>query len=146
MAKVMGYKSLLYTGTAGTTASSLLEKVRNIKYSADPQTGDTTSRGASTSVPLGTASVTRINATITFSMLCDDADTLLPDLLAAALTGAPVAMKYLPFAGATDIGFDGDVILKMDDNAELGSEKTYDFTATPTTDGGRQPVINAPVS
>ncbi len=69
----------------------------------------------------------------------DPADTQLTTLIAAAISGAAIALKIATTSGATL--FDGDCTIAKKLNAPLAGEATYDFTATPTKSAGRAPTL-----
>lgn len=138
--KKMGYEALLYYGAAGSTAATQITNSRDIKYGTTPKTGETTVRGAGSSPPITTKRVVGFDVQITWQMVDKSDDTTLTALLAAARTGAPVALRYLPHTAGT--GFDGDVVLTVDNGAPLAGENTFDFTAEPNDDN-RTPLMNS---
>lgn len=135
----MGYEAQLFYGTAGTTAATQITNARDVQYNIDPTRGDTTKRGVGTSVPIDTSKVTSLKPTITWSMLNKPSDTTLTALLAAAATGAAVALRTKNYSSG--LGFDGDVSLQVANGAPLRGEATFDFTAEATDDEGRDPSL-----
>ena len=97
-------------------------------------------RGAGTSPPIDTSRVTSIKPTITWKMLNKPADTTLAALIAAARTGAAVALRTL--SHDTGKGYDGDCTLEVKNGMPIDGEQTYDFTAEATDDEGRAPLLN----
>lgn len=137
----MGYEGLLYYGTAGSTASTLLTNCVDLDYQQEPQKGETTVKGTGTSPPIETERVTSIKVTITWKMLNKPADTSLAALRAAGSTGAPVALRTKDYSSGT--GFDGDCTVSVKNGAPLKGEQTFEFTATPTGESLRTPLLNS---
>lgn len=139
MSDEMGYQLKLYIGTAGTTASTQVEQATDVDYDITPQKGNTTVRGTGGVVPVKTENVTELDVTATWKMVNDPTDTALAVMIAAAISGAAVAVKLATGSGATL--FDGDCTLSKKYNAPLTGEGTYDFSATPTKSAGRKPTL-----
>ena len=70
-------------------------------------------------------------------MLNKPADTTLVALLAAASTGAPVAIRTKSYTSGK--GFDGDMTLSFKEGAPLKGEGSFDFTCEATEESGRAP-------
>lgn len=142
MATVMGFTGKILWGTAGTTAATEITNSRDITYNLETEDGDTTTRGAGTAPPIGTAKPTRRNVTITWTMLNKTTDTSLTALRTAAAAATPVAIRTLDRPSADGgKGFDGDCYLKVNHGKPLGDVQTFEFTATPTDDEGRAPQL-----
>lgn len=139
MSDEMGYQSKLYIGTAGSAATSQVTQATDVDYDLAPQKGATTVRGTSGVVPITTENVTQIGVAVTWKMVNDPTDAQLATMIAAAISGAAVAVKLVTGSGATL--FDGDCTLAKKYNAPLQGEATYDFTATPTKSAGRSPTL-----
>jgi len=140
--KRMGYTyRLYYNATAGSTASTAIERATDIDYENGIETGSTMDRGDGSAPPIATKSVTARNAKITWKMLKKESDTALADLVAAARGGTPIALKCESASGTGD-GYEGDVILTCKDNAPLTGEQSFDFTAEPNDDAGVAPQLN----
>lgn len=137
----MGYEGILKYGTAGSSAATLVTNCVDLDYDTSVTRGNTTVRGAGTSPPIGTSRVTGIKPTITWKMLNKPADTTLAALIAAARTGAAVALRTI--SHDTGKGFDGDVTLEVKNGMPLDGEATYEFSAEATDDEGRAPLLNA---
>lgn len=135
----MGYQLALYVGAAGATAAAQITGAEDVDYDIQPQKGSTTNRGTGGNVPITTENVAALNVTITWKQHNNQNDTTLTTLLAAAKAGLPVAVKLVTLAGATL--FDGDCTLSKKYNAPLGGTASYDFTATPTKQAGRSPIL-----
>jgi hypothetical protein len=54
MSDEMGYQKKLYVGTAGSAATTQVLQATDVDYNVDYDFGNTTVRGASTSVPIET--------------------------------------------------------------------------------------------
>jgi len=128
----MGFEGLIYFGSAGSTATTLLENCVDITYEITTETGDTTVRGDGTSPPINTSSVTARVASITFSMRNVAGDTSLEALRTAAAAGTLVAIRTKDHSAGK--GFDGDCHLTFTNGKPLRGEQTQEFTATPSRD------------
>lgn len=136
-----GYEGQLLYGTAGTTANTVLENVEDLDYDTSSEKAPTTVRGTGNAVPINTEKVVALNAKITWSMLLKTNDTALFALIAAARTGAAVALRTRSYASG--LGFDGDCTLTVKHGMTLKGQSKFDFEATPTDDEGRAPQLNA---
>ena len=139
--KKMGYEGKLYYGAAGSTASTAITNSRDIKYDVNPVTGDTTVRGTGASVPIRTGRTVALEVALTFTMIVKSNDTTLTALLAAARTGAPVALRYITDTGGT--GLDADCVISASNGAPLGGEQTVDFALVSLNDDTRTPLLNS---
>jgi hypothetical protein len=139
MSEEMGFEQKLYIGTAGTTAATQVTNATDVDYDLQPEKGSTTGRGTGATVPIKTERVTQLGATVNWKMLNDPADAVLILMIAAAKTGAPLALKVTTKSGA--VLFDGDCTLSKKHSGPLSGESMYDFTGTPTKEAGRQPIL-----
>lgn len=133
----MGYEGMLYYGTAGSTATTLLTNCQDIKFDLDVERGKTTVRGTSTTPPVKTASVTALVVGIEWTMINDISDTAFAALKTAVGTGAGVALRAKDYSGGK--GPDADFTLKMSNPFPLEGEQAVTFTAEPSRDYGRAP-------
>jgi len=132
MAIKMGFEGVIYTGTAGTTAGTLITDARDVKLSIDPEMGNTTVRGDSSAPPVDTEQVTALKASITLSLINNTAGvpaTVLQALLGAGAAGTAVAIRMKDYVSGK--GYDGDCNVKWELGAPLKGEQTFDFTFTP---------------
>lgn len=141
MAKKMGYQGLLYYGTKGSTAATQVLKRVDATFEIDVETGSTTSAGDGTAVPINTGEATALTGNITFNMIVDDNDTALVAFRAAAATGNPIAMRFIPHTGST--GLDADCVIKISQGAPLAGEQTADIEVVALSASLREPVLNA---
>lgn len=141
MAKVMGYQGLLYHGTKGSTAGTLITARTDVEYEVTPETGSTTSAGDGTTVPINTGEATALTASISFTMVVADDDASIVALLAAAATGTPIALRYIRKSGL--LGFDADCILSARQGSPLAGEATIEFTVEQLSSSDRTPILNA---
>jgi hypothetical protein len=141
MAKKMGYQGLLFYGTKGSTAATQVTKRVDASFDIDVETGSTTSAGDGTAVPLNTGEATALTGKVTFNMIVDSADSSLVALLAAARTGAPIALRYIRSSGL--LGLDADCVLSASEGAPLAGEQTVDFTVVALSKSLRAPLLNA---
>ena len=133
----MGYEGLLYYGTAGSTATTLLENVRDITLNLEVERGDTTVRGDSTSIPIKTEDVTLLTVGLEFTMINDITDTELALMMTAAAAGTGVALRGKDYASGK--GPDSDFTLSVGAPWELAGEQVLTFTAVPSRSNGRAP-------
>jgi hypothetical protein len=126
----MGFEGLIYRGTAGVTAATLLENVADITLDLDMDDGDTTVRGDSTAVPIETASPTVLKWSCKFTMLNNNSDANVEALKVAANAGTPIALRLKDYAAGK--GYDGDVTLKYSHGKPLKGQQTVEFTAKPS--------------
>jgi len=133
----MGFEGLLYYGTAGSTAATLLENTRDITITYDVERGDTTVRGDSSAAPVKTADVTARMANIEFAMINDITDVSFAALKTAAAAGTGVALRGKDYASGK--GPDADYTLSMSQPLPLQGEQVVTFTAEPSRSYGRAP-------
>lgn len=127
--KRLGFEGKILYGAAGATATTEITNSRDIAYNFDYDKGDTTGRDSG-SPPVETGRVSVRKVTITFTMLNKASDSTLDALLTAAYAGTAVALRLRDYSAGK--GYDGDVILKVNQSMPLRGEQTYDFTAEPT--------------
>ena len=141
MAKKMGYQGLLYYGTKGSTAATQVLKRVDASYDMDVEVGSTTSAGDGATVPINTGEATALTGQVTFNMIVDSNDTALVAMRAAAATGNPIALRFIPFTGST--GLDADCVIKITQGAPLKGEATADIEVVALSASDREPVLNA---
>lgn len=135
----MGFEGLLYYGTAGSTASTLIENCKDITITRDVERGDTTVRGDSTVAPIETQHVSMRKLQIEFTMLNDSTDSTLEALRVAVAAGTEVALRGKDYSSGK--GPDADFTLSQSDPWPLNGEQAITFTAIPTRGAGRTPQI-----
>lgn len=140
MAKVMGYKGGLFHGTKGSSASTRITARVDVSYEIGVETGSTTGAGAGILVPINTGEATALTPSISFNMVVADDDTAITALLAAAATGAAIALKYIRATGL--LGFDCDCIISATQGSPLKGEATIDFKVEAVSDADRTPILN----
>lgn len=140
--KRQGYESKIYRGPAGTTAPTQITNATDIECDIATDYGETTVRGAGTTVPRKDRGPVAQDCKITFKMQVKDSDASLIALLAAATNNVPTPLAIKYENPVTGVFFDGDCYLKAKDNSPLGGSATYDFEALPTSDGGREWTLN----
>lgn len=133
----MGFEGLLYYGTAGSTATTLLENCKDITVTRDVERGNTTVRGTGANPPIETESVTVRKIQIEFVMINDITDTEFAALKTAVSAGTAVALRGKDYASGK--GPDADFTLSMSEPWPLNGEQAVTFTATPNRDHGRSP-------
>lgn len=141
MAKVMGYKGLLYYGAKGTTASTLVTARTDCSLEITPETGSTTSAGDGTTVPIETGEATSIDGKITFKTIVDDTDAVIAAIGAAAATGLAIALKFVPYSGSGT--FDADCIVSFKVDSPLKGEASIDIGVEKLSASDRDPIIFA---
>lgn len=137
----MGYEALLYYGAAGSTAATAVTNSRDIKYDNTPVVGDTTVRGDGSAPPKKTGRTVALEASLTWTMVNKSDDTTLTALLAAARTGATVALRCIPHSGST--GLDADAVISVSNGLPLAGESTFDFSVVAFNDDTRAPLYNS---
>jgi hypothetical protein len=124
-----GYEGILYYGTAGSTAATQVVNCEDLNYDTDLEKVETTTRGDGATLPKKSEKPVAIGATITWGMLMKTGDATLTALIAAARTGANVALRTK--AHSTGTGFDGDCTVTVTHEMTLKGQSKFNFTATP---------------
>lgn len=137
----MGYQGLLYYGTKGSTASTQVLKRVDASFDIDVETGSTTSAGDGSAVPINTGEATALTGNATFNMIIDSNDAAIVAFRAAAATGNPIALRWIPFTGST--GLDADCIIKISQGAPLKGEQTADIEVVALSSSLREPLLNS---
>lgn len=127
MSQVMGFEGEAFIGTAGSTGATRLSNSRDIAFSVETETGDTTVRGDGSASPIGTEEVTKRMTSISIQMINDTTDTALATMLAAAFNGTRIALRLKDRAAGK--GLDADVTLTASNPYPLAGEQVIDFTA-----------------
>lgn len=135
-----GFEGQILRGTAGATATTLMENVKDITLNMDVERGNTTVRGDSTVPPIETEDVTIRKMQIEWSMINDATDTNLTALLTAHAAGTGVALRLRDFL--TGKGPDADYTLSVTHAMSLNGEQLLTFTASPSRSYGRAPQMN----
>lgn len=135
----MGFEGKLYYGAAGATAATLIERVRDVTIGLTPTKANTEARGDGSGPVVESQRVVSIAASIQFTMVHNTADTALSALLAAAAAGTPIALRGKDHVAGK--GPDFDYILEVSNGQPVKGEQTYEFTASPTDEAGREPVL-----
>jgi hypothetical protein len=135
----MGYEGMIYYGTAGSTAATLLQNVKDISFNLEVEKGNTTVRGDSTSPPIETEDVTIRKVSIEFTMIKDTTDTALEAMLVLAYAGSGFALRLKDYSSGK--GFDGDVTATVSRGKPLNGEQTLQITCTPSRSYGRAPSL-----
>jgi hypothetical protein len=143
MPKKNGWEGVLYYGTAGSQGATQITNATDVDYEVGKDYGDTTVRGDGTTIPVADARPTKLSPKITWKMVLSTTDTALTALLANATTTTPTPLAIYAKSYSSGKGFDGDCYLTVKNGQPLNGEQTYEFEATPTTDGGRAPSLNA---
>jgi hypothetical protein len=141
MAKKMGYQGQLFHGTKGSTAATAVLRRVDATFDIDVETGSTTSAGDGTAVPINTGEATALTGTITFNMIVDSNDAAIVAMRAAAATGNPIALRFIPYTGST--GLDADCVIKITQGAPLKGEQTADIEVVALSASLRDPVLNS---
>lgn len=137
MANKMGFEGQIYYGVAGSTATTLLENVKDITLTMEPTKGNTTVRGDGSAPPTQTEDVTQIVLGVEFVMLNETTDTAFEALRAAAAAGTGVALRLKDHAAGK--GPDADWTLGVSAPWPLEGEQVVTFTASPSRSYGRAP-------
>lgn len=135
----MGFEGLLYHGTAGSSAGTVITNCRDVTIGYTAEKGDTSVRGDGSGPIVNSSRVVAIDHTLNFNMVNKSDDTDLDALLTAFAAGTPIAIKGKAFSG--DKGPDFDYILEVSNGQPYKGEQTFDFVCTPTDESGRDPVL-----
>jgi len=135
----MGFEGVLNYGAAGSTASTPLTNCRDVTYTFTPEKGDTSVRGDGTGPIVNSSRVVAIAHSLTFNMVNKSDDSSLAALLVAAAAGTPVALRGEDYSGGK--GPDFDYTLEVSNGQPYKGEQTFDFTAEPTDESGRDPAL-----
>jgi len=137
----MGYQGGLFYGTKGSEATTRISARVDVSYEISVETGSTTAAGAGTAVPINTGESTALTPSITWNMIVADDSSAIVALLAAAATGAAIAIKYVRGSGL--LGFDCDCVLSVTQGSPLKGEATIDFKVEVVSSSDREPILNA---
>jgi hypothetical protein len=74
-------------------------------------------------------------------MIVDSNDGALVAFRAAAATGNPIALRFIPYTGST--GLDADCVIKITQGAPLKGEATADIEVVALSASEREPVLNS---
>ncbi len=106
MAYTLGKNSLLYRGTAGTKASTLVNTVISVKENDSMEEGDTTARNSGDNE---TSLSCLRSYSLDIEMLEDDTDAHYGAFRAAYLANTPIALLCIKQEDGT--GVDGDFVI-----------------------------------
>jgi len=126
----MGYELRIFYGTAGSTATNLIENAMDVDVNQDPTWGNTTTRGDGSVPPIQTARVTTRAFEASWTMLNKTGDAALTAIRAAAAAGTPLAIRTEDYNGGT--GFDGDCEFGVSQTAPIEGEQAFTVTARAT--------------
>ncbi len=140
MGKTMGYQGGLFYGTKGSTAATRINARVDVSYELGVGTGETTEAGDGTTVPIETGEATSLIPKISFNQVIKDDDNAVVDLMAAASTGNPIALKYIRSTGK--LGFDCDCVISITQGSPLKGEATMDVSVERVSSALRTPVLN----
>lgn len=140
--KKAGYQGLLYYGTGGATAATLVTNARDINYAFSNDVTEITTRGDGSSPPIQeNIIIGRKLDDLSWSMMEKSDDTTLTALKTAAANGTVVALRTKSWSSGT--GFDGDVYVSCKQGMPIGGAQTWDFTAVLAPHVDRVPSFNA---
>lgn len=133
--KRAGWERMIYRGTAGSTAATLITpNVVDIGMSAPTEFVENTTRGAGTSLPKKSempVALSKVPGPLV--MEYHDTDAHMAALLVAADAGTTIAIKVVRINGGST-EFDGDVYLEYDSPGGLKEGMQVTFTMHPTTE------------
>lgn len=133
MSDLTAFDAKLYRGPAGATATIEIENVRNLTRNAEATTSDTTRRRSR----LKTYKTTTQEATISWEMVDDDADTDLDAIRLAYESGDPLALLCLDKENGHGLDMDW-TITKFNRKEDLEGVILIDVEAKPYN-AGREP-------
>lgn len=134
----MGFEGRILRGTGGSVAGTdMTDSATDVTISISHERAKTTVRGAGTSPPMTTERVVAVTVGIEFTLLNVQGKAHVDALRTAANAGTPVSIRTKDYSSGK--GFDGDVTIEYKEGQPLNGEQTYQFTATPTNEKGREP-------
>lgn len=129
-----GKDAKCYRGTAGSTAATEMDNVRDLTLNLSTVEADTTSRA---STYFKSSKVIFLDASLEFEMLDEAGDTHLAAIKTAFMTKAAIALYPKDVTGGE--GLDADFyITALNRNEPLEDVVTYSVTAKPTNEN-REP-------
>lgn len=139
--KRKGHEMMVYYGTAGSTAATLISaNVVDVDPGGDDfDFVDLPDRGDGTIIPQMDEYPVKKNSQPTFSMVYHDGDSHMTALLAAADANPPVgkAFKFIRVASGV-VAFDGDCWIKLSSPGAIAEGQTVEFELHPTQAYGRR--------
>jgi hypothetical protein len=123
-----GWEGQVLTGTAGSTASTVIENTKDMSEDKTTEKGNTTVRGQSSAAPVNCESVSVRGWSFEFTMINKAGDTVLEGLRTAEANGTPVALRTRDHVSGK--GYDGDVNLESKHGMPLSGEQTIVFSCT----------------
>ena len=137
----MGFEGVLMHGAAGGTPSTVIENCRDVTVSYSPEKGDTSVRGDGSGPGVNSSRIVAISHTLSFQMLNKENDASLTSLLTHAAAGTPIALYAKDRSDGS--GPDFDYTLEVSNGQPYKGEQTFDFTAEPTDEAGRDPAVGS---
>ena len=128
MAISLGLNAKAYFGTAGSTASTVIDNIRDITLNLTKAEADVTTRGANGwTLTVGTLK----DGTVDANIIWDDADAFFTAVQTAYFNDTPIAMLFLDKTGGQ--GLDADFsIVNFTRNEALAEALTADVSFKPT--------------
>ena len=130
MAIRMGFEGILKVGAATVQADTAVTDAKDITLTFDLERGDTTVRGASTTVPFKTELATLQSVTIEWTMLYNNDAEPFEEIRTAVETGAALAVYLIPETGGEGPDFDATISAAWP--MPLNGEQSVTFTAVPS--------------
>jgi hypothetical protein len=127
-----GWQGRVFSGTAGSTAATLLENTKDMSETKDTDKSNTTVRGQGLVPPVETESTSIRKWSFEWTMVNRASDTALEAIRTAEATGTPIALRTRDAVDGK--GYDGDVNISSTHGMPLNGEQTLVFTATPNND------------
>jgi hypothetical protein len=133
-----GWERKLYIGTAGSTAATqLTQGVTDVDVQKPKERASTTDRGDGSAVPREHQQVVGRSAEVKWKQRYYDSDSNLNTIIAAAESGAGLAIKVERYDSG-EVEFDGDCTIDMNSPGPIAGGMEIEFTAIPTKDYGRE--------
>jgi len=115
----------LYWGVAGATASTELDRARDVAYKFDPSKADTSDRASI----IEYERVAMVKFQLEFETNNDDSDSFVAAVRVAAAAGSTMAFRTKDKASGW--GCDGDFNIALDESQPLKDRQALKVTATP---------------
>jgi len=138
--KRVGHEMTVYYGVAGNTAAT---KIDTHLVDADPGGGDfdfvdLPDRGDGTGIPHMDEYPVKKNSQPTFSMIYEDSEAHITELLSRADADPPVGLAFMfERTNGGEVAFDGDCWIKYSSPGAIADGQTVEFELHPTSAYGR---------
>jgi hypothetical protein len=124
----IGFEGDLFGGTAGSTATTAIDIVRDVNYKIESTEGDVSDRSDITDY----ARTTGVKVSLEFELNNEEGNAVISALRTAATTGATYALKTADKTSGW--GIDADFNISLDESQPLRDAQRIKVTASPNND------------